>query len=250
MKRYKIKLSNKQIKAIEQITDNKKMQNKMMSILSYLIKYTDPETNKLTRSINKLYKMYILYHNNISRCYFFKLIKLLKENNIYINNDKKVDKKVDTIKVAQSINITKSEADDKNANNLTINNIYTYTPYTAKAEKVDALSIAKDLFIELKIKSNIIKKAVIDKIKNKMLDNTHGAINYVMAVIIEKVESYNKMKVKYAQAVAKTKYSKDKNTYVTPASKINNKYRFNNFEARSYDYEALERKLLGLDNDN
>ena len=204
MKRYKIKLSNKQIKAIEQITDNKKMQNKMMSILSYLIKYTDPETNKLTRSINKLYKMYILYHNNISRCYFFKLIKLLKENNIYINNDK----------------------------------------------KVDALSIAKDLFIELNIKSNIIKKAVIEKIHNKILDNTAGAINYVMAVIIEKATAYHNMKVKYAKAVAKTKYSKDKNTYVTPASKINNIYRFNNFEARSYDYDALERKLLGWDNDN
>lgn len=247
MKRYKIKLSNKQIKGIETITDNKEKQKKLMSILSYLIKYTDPETNKLTRSINKLYKMYILYHNNISRCYFFKLIKLLKENNIYINNDKKVDKKVDNLKEPQTVDTTTLEADNKKANNLTVNNIYTYTPYTVKTVK--AIDIAKDLFEELKIKSNIIKKAVIEKIHNKILDNTAGAINYVMAVIIEKATAYHNMKVKYAKAVAKSKYSKDKNSYIMPASN-NNKYRFNNFEARSYDYEALERKLLGWDNDN
>ena len=46
-------------------------------------------------------------------------------------------------------------------------------------------------------------------VHNKILDNTAGAINYVMAVIIEKATAYHNMKVKYAKAVAKSKYSKD-----------------------------------------
>ena len=37
-----------------------------------------------------------------------------------------------------------------------------------------------------------------------------------------------------------------KNTY----NKNNSSNGFNNFEARSYDYEALERKLLGWDSDD
>jgi hypothetical protein len=236
---YKIKLTNKQIQTIYKITDNKDKQSKLMSILSYIIKYT--ENNKLTKSLNKLYNMYIrLEYRKITRSYFYTLVDLLKDFKLVV--DKIEDTLQDKTNVAESVENTDVDNDLEKHNDLIINNTYTYTLNTSSNVKVSALDLCEEVFKDLKIKSNIIKQMVISKLQNTVLDGV-GAINYIIRVITEKTEQYNAMRVNYAKAVANTKYSKTKNTYSGTGRT------FNNFEGREYDYDSLEKKLLGWDND-
>lgn len=53
--------------------------------------------------------------------------------------------------------------------------------------------------------------------------------------------------IEQSEAVYKANSSKTK---FTPKDKEKSKLKFNNFEGRSYDYDSLEKKLLGWDNDD
>lgn len=240
---YKIKLTEKQITTIYSISDKESTQITLMSILSYLIKYTDETTNTLTRSFSKLYKMYLRYHNKITRSYFYTLIGKLKENNLLsfaAAEDKKEDKKEDKEKVPESVENTHLEDNSKKPNNLITKSIlYTYTPNTTSVVKVSAIDLVEDVFKDLKIKSKVIKQMVISKIKNIELDS-HGAVAYLIKVIEEKAMQYNIMRNNYAAKVAE---SKNIYTYSSGPKAL----RFNNFEPREYDYDKLEKKLLGWD---
>lgn len=240
---YKIKLTETQISKIYEISDKKSTQACLMSILSYLIKYTDKTTNTLTKSLNKLYKMYLRYHSKLTKSYFYTLVSKLKDKNLLsfapVEEEKK-DKKEEIKKVHETVENTDLENDSETLNNIIINNTNTYTLNTTSV--VNAVELLEDVFNDLKIKSKVIKSMVVAKLENIKLD-TKGAINYIIRVITEKTEQYNTMRVNYAKAVAKTKYSKSKNTFVTPSKKL----KFDNFEARKYDYDSLEKKLLGWD---
>lgn len=246
-KKYKTKLTEIQIQNIYKITDNKDKQSKIMSILTYLMKYTEASTMKLLKSINKLFNMYSVndwkYHAKIARSYFYDIANLIIDNNYFfkLEQDRKVDTLSDKINSIQTLENTNIEADFEKTNNIINNNTITYTLNTAKAEKVAAIELVDEVCRDLKIKSKIIKSMVISKLQNVKLDAV-GAISYILKVITEKTEQYNAMRVKYAKAVAETKYSKAKNTFTTPATAIRS---FNNFEAREYDYDDLEKKLLG-----
>lgn len=245
-KTYKIVLANEQIQKIYSISDKPATQSSLMSILSYLIKYTDETTNTLTKSLSKLYKMYLRYHSKITRSYFYTLIKKLKEKGLILIGveDKKEDKKEDKENIAEPTENTNVQDNSEKPNNLMPNpNINTYTPYTTNV--VNAVDLIDEVLKDLKIKSKIIKSMVIAKLQNTVLD-AKGAINYIIRVITEKTEQYNSMRVEYAKVVAKTKYSKSKNTFVAPVKTIRT---FNNFEARpEYSdpnyYKFLEENLL------
>lgn len=88
---------------------------------------------------------------------------------------------------------------------------------------------------------------VLAKLQNSVLD-TKGAISYIMKVIAEKTEQYNVMKVNYARKVSESKYSKTKSEFKGKA-KTNSvdisATSFNNFEPRQYNYDDLEKRLLG-----
>ncbi|OOM17236.1 hypothetical protein CLSAB_19560 [Clostridium saccharobutylicum] len=234
---YKRKLTNSQIQIIYDITGNKTKQDRLMSVLSYLIKYT--ENNKLTRSLNRLYNMYIrLEYRKITRSYFYKLVDLLKEYKLFtVLEDKIGDKIEDKEDTDETIENTGFETDFKKHNDLMPNlNINTYTLKTTNVVK--ALDLVDEVFKEFKVKSKIIKNMVIAKLQNTVLDAA-GAIKYIIKVITEKTEQYNAMRVKYAQSVAKTKYSKSKNTFVVPTKKPRN---FSNFEPRAIcsDEESMK----------
>ena len=241
---YKIKLTDKQIKAIYEISDKESTQSCLMSILSYLIKHTDETTNTLTRSLSKLYKMYLRYHNKITRSYFYTLVGKLKDKNLLSfapAKDKKEDKKEDNEKVPESVEITSLENNSEKPNNIITKSIlYTYTSNTTSVVKIAAADLVEDVFKDLKIKSKVIKQMVISKIKNIELDST-GAVAYLIKVIEEKVMQYNIMRNNYAAKVAE---SKKTYTYNSEPKAL----RFNNFEPREYDYDKLEKKLLGWDN--
>lgn len=235
MANYKIKLTEIQLRNICFITDNKEKQSKIMSILSYLMKYTNSETMELTKSLNRLFIMYSVnnwkYHNKIARSYFYEIANLILKNNYFLTpiQDNKVDTLSDKINTVQSIENTSIKNDFKKTNVFN-NNTYTYTPYTV--ETVKATELVDDVFKELNIKSKIIKTMVLAKIDGVVLD-IKGAATYLFKVVIEKVKQYNQMKVKYAVAVAQTKYSKEKNRYIAPVQSYSH-----------YDYDSLEKKLL------
>lgn len=239
---YKIKFDDEQIQKIYSISDKPATQSRLMSILSYVIKYTDKTTNTLTKSISKLYKMYLRYHNKITRSYFYTLIAKLKEENLLSFNlveDKKEDEKEDKKELPETVENALLESYSVKPNDLIINhNNYTYTSYTSNDVKVSALELVEEVFQDLKIKSRIVRSMVVSKLRNTVLDAA-GAINYIIEVVTEKTEQYNSMKVNYAKAIANTKYSKTKNTYSASGRT------FNNFEGRKYDYNSLEKKLLG-----
>ena len=248
---YKIKLTNDQIETIKINVDDTEKRKKLMSVLSYLIKYTDPETNTLTKSLNKLYNMYVkLTYRKISNCYFYKLVDWLEEHGLFTAFRKTkvsnlVSKSVSNLELVEPIENTNIYSNSKKHNDLIYNNTNTYTLYTSNDVKVSALELVEEVFQDLKVKSKIIKSMVIARLQNTVLD-AKGSVAYIVKVIAEKTEQYNLMRIKYAQKVAETKYSKSKNTFVALAKA--NSRTFNNFDTREYDYDKLERKLLGWEN--
>lgn len=210
---YKIKLSKQQITTIYDITDNKDKQNKLMSILSYLIKYT--KENKLTKSLNRLYTMYIrLEYRKITRSYFYKLVNLLKEYNLFTAIEDKIkDKTEDKENVAETFENTNVECASEKHNNLTPNpNIYINIPNTSD----DVIEIAKEILKDMDIKSKYIRSLVINSLATAKIDSK-GMISYIYAVILEKIKVYYKARDKYKQKVIETRNSYDfaysKNTY-------------------------------------
>lgn len=238
---YKIKLTETEINKIYEISDKKSTQASLMSILSYLIKYTDKTTNTLTKSLNKLYKMYLRYHSKLTKSYFYTLVGKLKDKNLlsFVQKEETFEETFEEIKkVPVSVENTDLNQDYELPNNKQLNNTNTYTLNTTGV--VNAVELLDYVFRDLKIKSKIIKTMVIAKLQNVKLD-VKGAVAYIIRVITEKTEQYNSMRVNYAKAVSQTKYSKSKNTFVAPSKKL----KFDNFESREYDYDSLERKLLG-----
>lgn len=236
---YKIQLTKEQKQILYSISDSKEKQSKLMSILQYCIKYTDPSTSLLTKTISKLFSMYsthnFKYHNKISRKYFYTLVNILIDKNLVCVH-KKVHKKVHKINVPKPIENTTVQTIIEKTNNLTMNNTYTYTLDT-ETSSVHALNLVKDVFKDLKVKSKIVQDMVISKLKNTVLDSK-GAVAYIISVIIDKTEQYNLMRVNYAKKVAETKYSKKQNAYEVPVRS------FNNLECINYDYGNLEDWLV------
>lgn len=258
-RKYKITLTRVQIKNIYKVTDDKEKQKRIMSILSYMIKYTDMETLELTKTRNKLYTMYSVnnwkYHEKISKSHFYKITDLIMENEYFLKDNEDSKKgngeTLEEIKeIAVSVENTNVEDNGLKTNALTNNNnTNTYTLYTST--DVKAMDLVEDVFKDLKIKSKVIKTMVIGKLQNMVLD-IKGAVAYIIRVITEKMEQYNTMKVNYAKKVAETKYSKTKNTFMSKKANVVNKAvnhvvatSFNNFESRQYDYDDLEKRLLG-----
>ena len=243
---YKIKLTEIQIQNIYKITDNKDKQSKIMSILSYLMKYTDAASMKLLKSLNRLFVMYSAkdwkYHSKIARSYFYEIANLILNSHYFFTplKDTIVETLADKINSTKTVETTNVESDFKNPNNIITKN-NTYTLDTDKS--VNASDLAEYVFKDLKIKSKVIKGMVLSKLYNVVLD-AKGALNYIIKVITEKTEQYNNMKVNYALKVAETKYSKNKSRCIatdpTPSPT-----KFNNFEPRQYDYDYLEKQLLG-----
>lgn len=256
-KRYRVTLTRTQINNIYNITTDREKQKRIMSILAYMTKYTDMETLELNVTRNKLYKMYGVNnwknHEKISKSYFYKITDLVRENNYFLEKPEKISEEIseETEEIAVSVENTNVEEESIKTNEITNNNTNTYTLYTSSEDvknNVKAIDLLDEMFKDLKIKSKVIKTMVIAKLQNMVLD-CKGAVPYIMKVITEKMEQYNAMKVNYAKKVAETKYSKAKNGFI--GKKSNVVYSgvvatgFNNFKAREYDYDDLERKLLG-----
>ena len=96
-----------------------------------------------------------------------------------------------------------------------------------------------------KILKNNFENENIEAIRKYCIEN-----NVVVDVVVEKIEIINHMKkIRNKVGALLTaikddwKPSKSQSNYVAVPG-------FNNFEAREYDYDSLEKKLLGWDNEN
>lgn len=240
MKNYKILLSREEIEKIYWISDKEDTQSRLMSILAYYKKHS--ENGVLKYSVNKLHKMYVRYHNSITKSYFYTLINKIKDV-FFTTVEETFEETFEEIeKVALTIENTSLEGCEEKPNNKCLNNTYTYTNNTDSKESVctdDLVKIANGLFKEYGIKSFSVKQMVLSKLKNCNNVNIQGAIAYVTKVVTEKKGiQENKRAMFLRNKFDKPSFSK--NAYKATTKEL----RFNNFTAREYDYEDLEKRLL------
>lgn len=231
---YKISFNEYQKNIFSTVDFNGDKRNKLLSVFSYIKKYS-PD-GSLTKSINKLYSMYIRHHYKISNKYFYNLIDTLIELNLIEKIDnkimliqEKVQKKVQTFKVASDVENTSLEGDFEKPKDKVINNtIYPYN-ITNVVAPVELVTKAEELMKELGIRSTMVKKMVIGKLKTCKNIHRAGFISYILKVISEKKAIQVKRRMEYK------------------ANVIDNYNSFNDFPQRQYtatEYMAMEEGLL------
>lgn len=271
---YKYKFTDYELQKLNLI-DKDHMRLSLMSILSYMRLYNQnrnsnyeihrldmlkKDADQLKISFENLHDAYIKFlkkhgknkyiislqtlKNRLVKLIDIKLLTVIskvKKTNVYAfisNVSENISKNISDIENITPIENTVVQGDlnfPKYINLKTNTNTYTLNTETSS---VHALDLVKDVFKDLKVKSKMIKDMVISKLKNTILD-AKGAVAYIIAVVTEKTEQYNLMRVNYAIAIANTKYSKSKNTYSAPVNR-----KFNNFDGRSYDFDQLEDFLV------
>jgi len=265
---YKIKLTEEEINRIN-LVDNSNIRKSLMSVYAYMIKTNEKLNNtyanlnlkkdpfKLQISFRKLLAAYKRYHSikNLQtlKNRIDKLIKLgllgvekIKNKSFYtfcrfLQLDKKVDKKLDKKNPIKSIENTSVDNDNqkpKSKISNSINNFNSNTKVTAR-EKISSVEESKKIvfkaFNDLRVKSKWIKERVLNKIERywyKLYKD--AAMSYIYKIINSARKAY------YANY---NKYIKSANKYKNEVPKESST--FNNFKQRDYDWQDLEKKLLG-----
>lgn len=212
MNRYKIKFTEYQKNIFKMIDFNGDKKRKLMSVYSYLIKYSN-ENGVVTKSLNKLYKMYIRHHKNFSRAYFYNLVGVLNEAKLVIKDknivvvDKNVDNKIDKEKYSEAVETTQLEEciDLHNRECFKNKDLYTNTNIVeilksfykgisskVNASKNDLIDIAKCLFVLNRVDNALVQHTVFSKIRNsKAIINLKGAVAYVESIVMEKLGEFD-----------------------------------------------------------
>ena len=271
---YKIKFNEYQHNTLKTLEFAKPKVRKLMSIYSYLIKYS--ENGKVTKSQNRLHEMYVRYHEKVSNRYFYEIVNELEylnlvkkvDNEIFIieepttkvdtkaedqsnNDDENVDggqsleqrveqSEVQNDDVAETVENTNVEEETETPNNNTNSNIYTNTLNTQHNNEivapVELVYIAKNLLKDLKVRSVVVIDKVIEKLRNCFNVNRAGAEKYILRVIEEK---------RVHQEVARANF-RNRVALQTSIATTNDGYGFNNFAGRQYtkeQYKAFEDAL-------
>ena len=207
---YKIKFNQYQKNIFKEVDFNGDKKRKIMSVYSYLIKYSD-ETGVVTKSLTKLHKMYLRYHKKISLSYFKQIslilidLKLIKKiDDVLIIIAEKIAEKMANQEVSKPIENTSLECNSNLHNNKQNYDLYTNTNIVkmlkgfykglsgrVNATKKDLQDIAKCLFVLNRVDSALVQHAVFSKIKySKRNINLTGAVAYVEAIVMEKLGDY------------------------------------------------------------
>lgn len=245
---YKIQFTEHQNNIFLTQNFNGNKGKKIRSVLSYLIKYS--ENNVITKSLNKLYSMYKRYHKEVSRTYFYKLIKLLNDMELIEIKDKVykiVNKKVYKEKPPETIENTSVGHGSKKPNyELYKDN---NTIYTLNKSILDAL---KSQCID-----RYSKISSFMTIGNAILDSVGCSKFYTRQMVIRKIRKYYKGidlqgAVAYIKSIVKEMTDRygliEQQADIVPVSNYNNPLAFNNFKPRNYNYIALENALVYGDN--
>lgn len=207
---YKIKFNQYQKNIFKEVDFNGDKKRKIMSVYSYLIKYSD-ETGVVTKSLTKLHKMYLRYHKKMSLSYFKQIslilidLKLIKKiDDVLIIIAEKIAEKIANQEVSKPIENTSLECNSNLHNNEQNYDLYTNTNIVkmlkgfykglsgrVNATKKDLQDIAKCLFALNRVDSALVQHAVFSKIKySKKNINLAGAVAYVEAIVMEKLGDY------------------------------------------------------------
>ena len=207
---YKIKFNQYQKNIFKEVDFNGDKKRKIMSVYSYLIKYSD-ETGVVTKSLTKLHKMYLRYHKKMSLSYFKQIslilidLKLIKKiDDVLIIIAEKIAEKIANQEVSKPIENTSLECNSNLHNNEQNYDLYTNTNIVKmlksfykglsgkiNATKKDLQDIAKCLFVLNRVDSALVQHAVFSKIKySKRNINLAGAVAYVEAIVMEKLGDY------------------------------------------------------------
>ena len=258
---------------------------KMMSVYQYMIKHSADSVDGLIKSFSDFWKMYKRHHKEIkSKSSFISIIYKLEAEgfifieklgkvNIYharkkfLNQDLKEELKEDLKHEndLKSIDTTKVDGDDQdtqilnNKNNyitiinntsddVTEDNYKNSLAYKKACEAnnadtlapVELMKIAYKILKEKRRRSekliSMIRKALQDKLTIARIN----ADKYVETVVADKIAKYEFNREMYARTI-----SKNKNNYRLAHNKANST--FANFTQRKYDYDKLEKRLLGWD---
>jgi len=129
----------------------------------------------------------------------------------------------------------------------TINGVQMYDERTPKTETEQEIELETELeqqHTEIeKILKNNFENEDIEAIRKYCIEN-----NVVVNVVVEKIEIINHMKkIRNKVGALLTAIKED----WKPSKEANNTIsKFNNFEGREYDYDSLEKKLLGWDDEH
>lgn len=264
---YNENFTNKENDLFNKYTENETVRTKMMSLYSYFIKHSKDNGYKITISATKFFAKYKRHHFDMSIHYFKKLIYKLAEigvliidktfkNNTYIVqrfedfkdtsvsdpvSDPVSDKKqVLTVGTSCSSEFSeipkyKIKNKDKDIDNITKSKSHeNYNSFIEKEAKctslLDCRNRAKELLKKYKVKSSDIKNRVLiiltynyRKVTLRFLDN------YIIKLI-------SKARDRYYENWDKSRSGKKSK---------NNSLKFANFTQRTYDYDKLEKGLLG-----
>mgnify|MGYP000865794766 FL=1 len=265
---YKVKLTEEEINRIN-LVDNYNMRKSLMSVYAYMIKTNEKLNNtyanlnlkkdpfKLQISFRKLLAAYKRYHSikNLQtlKNRIDKLIKLgllgvekIKNKSFYtfcrfLQLDKKVDKKLDKKNPTKPIENTILNGDEHLPKSKSFNSINNFNSNTKATErkKISSLEESKKIvfkaFKDLRVKSKWIKQRVLNKIE-RYWDKLYkdAAMSYIYKIINSARKAY------YANY---NKYIKNSNIYKNEVAQELST--FNNFPQRNYNFQELEKKLLG-----
>ena len=257
----------------------------MMSVLSYLIKHGANLQTGLKKSIKDIWNMYKRYHKDIKSLSTFRdtiyklketnLISIIKKGkiNIYFARDfiqnpsDNPSNNPSNENCPQTVDMTGLEGDSSNTQILNINNNTITIIDNTVSETVVGNSFEKSLAYEkaceennkdlveptelIEIALNKLKeqgrhsKKIISRLKTKLENRTNvvrkNMDKYLDTVIADAIAFYEVERKNMSLLIAKRKnklsnsYNAKKNTTA-------------NFTQRKYDYNKLEKQLLGWDN--
>ena len=285
-RKYTTNLTTEEINVINSLKDNYEIFTKtklnMMSVLSYLIKHGATSNNGLRKSIKDIWNMYRRYHTDIKTISNFKkiiykleqvkliFIEKIGKINVYharkfLEVPNKVTEEVTNKNTIESIEITSLDNDLENtqilnnknnyitiinntSDDVTEDNYKNSLAYKKACEvnnadtlaPVELMKIAYKILKEKRRKSekliSMIRKALQDKLTIARIN----ADKYVETVVLDCIAKYEFNREMYAYAIVK-----NKNNYRLAYNRVDS-----NFTQRKYDYDKLEKQLLGWDDSN
>ena len=274
--RYKVQFTDAETIVLNNSCYRKDTRENLMSVYSYLVKYCN-ERGSFNISFEELHSMYIRHHKKISLTALKRRITRLKEIGlVFVEKIYKLGYYINSYKVnrtpvtsnrptnrteewteewtaqepVEAVENTSVEVCEEKPKYQTLNTKktididYNNNNVKKESEKVKDIKVvikaAKKLFKDLKVRSKFVRNRVLAKLNKYGLEiSVLGLDNYIEKVI-EESRQISKANYEISQAnINKIKNEKRAKTL-----------RFNNYEQRQYDWNSLERKLLGWEEDN
>ena len=255
-----------------------------MSVYQYFIKHGADLKDGLKKSIKGIWDMYKRYHKEIKSLSSFRdiIYKLQDAKLIFIEKIGKVNiyhvrkflqepseepsekpsnkncpQNVDMTNVHGNeqntqiqntklnyINIINDTSQDENVANKDYKKSKAYLEACERNNKdtlapVELMNIAREILKEKRRRSERLISMIRKALMNKMTIARENARDYVETVVADKIAKYEIEREMYALAIAK-----NKNNYRLAYNKANAPAKAN-FTQRKYDYDKLEKQLLG-----